>query len=316
MTENLDIVCFGSAIVDIFLQSDSFKLIEKDETTFVCKKYGEKIEVSQRVICTGGGGTNTAVSFSRQGLKAGLACRFGSDLFGQFIVNQLQREGVQSDFLVQKEEETDTSVILVGPDGGRTILVCRGDTRLEEKNIDWDKLKAKRFYITSLEGNIHLAEKIIEFGHQKAIKVSWNPGKKELQNKQKVKQLAAKVEIFNLNRTEMEELIETNIDDQSFWHQVANLNVPLTIVTNGRLGAYLLDKNEMHFMPADEVDPVDETGAGDAFGSGFVAGLIKGMDKKQAFGFAIKNAASVVQYFGAKKGLLRNSKVQNFNAQS
>ena len=56
-----------------------------------------------------------------------------------------------------------------------------------------------------------------------------------------------------------------------------------------------------------KIQPVDETGAGDAFGSGFIVGLIKGSSLTGSFNLAMANGASVVKFLGAKKGLLRNS---------
>ncbi len=303
-----DVITFGSAIVDIFLQLEDLNLVSAVKE--------EKIEVDKRTICTGGGGTNSAVSFVRQGLNCAVVGRFGDDSFGEYIVKDLEKESISTDYVVQKSEQTDISVILLGTSAGRKILISRGKTRLEISNINWKKLDSKWFYITSLEGNLDLAEKLIGFAVDKNIKVSWNPGKRELENKKKIKSLAEKVEVFNLNRQEMQNLVDLNLEDTSFWQEVNKLGANLTLVTDGKEGAYLHDRKKEYFLPAPKTEVIDATGAGDAFGSGFVAGLIKGMDKKSAFGLAMKNGSSAVQYVGAKKGLLKNSKVQNFNTQN
>ncbi len=291
-----DVITFGSAIVDVFLKS-----------SHIFKRDKEKINIDERVICAGGGGTNTAVSFVRLGLNCAAVVRLGDDLFGQLIVEELEQEKVNINFLVQKNEETDSSVILIGPNGKRIILIYRGPTRLEDKNINWDKLNAKWFYLASLEGNLDLAEKLISFANKKNIKVAWNPGKKELTRSSRVFQLANNVELFNLNREEMEELIGEKFRDKQFWEKVKKVGAKLTIVTDGRSGAYLLNEKKLLFKSTPKTIPIDETGAGDAFGSGFVAGLIKGMSLESAFDLAMKNGASVVQKIGAKAGLLKIS---------
>jgi len=311
-----DVISFGSAIVDIFLQSDNFKVVDEKEGKLVCQAYGRKIEVDKRTVCSGGGGTNTAVSFARQGLKSASVALLGADIFGQFIRSNLEKENVSCRFLVEGSEPTDTSIILIGPKGTRTIMVCRGDTRLEISHLNWGELKAKWFYITSLEGNLDLVEKLIGFADKHNMQISWNPGKKELKNRKKVRNLVSKTSVFNLNRKEMEELIGKRLGEETFWQTVRDLDAPLTVVTNGRSGAYLLYDQGLHFLPSPDTQPVDETGAGDAFGSGFVSGLIKGKGEKEAFNLAMKNGASVVQHVGAKKGLLKNPKVQNFNTQN
>jgi len=308
MSKSFDVISFGSAIVDIFLKSADFKLVEGvNGGIAICELYGAKIEIEERVVCSGGGGTNTAVSFSRLGLKSAVVARLGQDPFGQLVVNELEREGVATSLLVRREEETDISVVLIGPDGGRTILVYRGPTRLEAEDVDWSRLSGRWFYLASLEGNLDLVGKLIDFAQQKKIQVAWNPGEKELKQKEKVIQLANRVDLFNLNREEMEELTGESLKAKDFWPKVEALGSRLIIVTDGRRGAYLWSQNGLMFRPAPTSVPVDETGAGDAFGSGFVAGLIKGMSLEDAFELAMRNGASVVQKIGAKAGLLKTT---------
>lgn len=300
-----NIIAFGSAIVDIFLTSPEFKLAGTDPERFICQAYGGKIEVEKRVICSGGGGTNTAVSFSRLGLSSAAAVRMGNDLFGKIIVNELIQEGVVEEFLVKKDEQTDSSVILVGPDGGRTVLVHRGKTKLEVEDIDFSKLDTDWFYLASLEGNTDLVKKLVSFAKEKNINIAWNPGKRELEDKKFISRFASAVKVFNLNREEAESLTEKKMDRPKFWPRIKALGAEIAIVTDGRKGAYLLVDTEPHFVATPTLSPLDETGAGDAFGSAFVYGLIKEMGPKKAFDLAMKNGASVVQHIGAKKGLLR-----------
>jgi len=285
------------------LKSPLFEVKEINGKKLICQPYGEKVEVTEKLVCPGGAGTNSAVSFSRLGLHSAIVARLGKDFFGRLIVDELEKEKVATNLLAQKDQETDSSVILIGPDGDRTILVYRGTTRLEEKDVDWDKLDAGWFYLSSLEGNLDLVEKLITFSKEKAIKVAWNPGKRELDHKAKVLQLAGQVEVFNLNREEMEALIGLKVEDQGFWQKVASIAAKIILVTDGRNGAYLFQKGEPIFKPSPKLTPVDETGAGDAFGSGFVSGLINNLSLDQSFELAMKNAAAVVQELGAEKGL-------------
>jgi len=300
-----DVISFGSAIVDLLLKSPAFKIKETAGRRFICQPYGEKVEAKEMVISSGGAGTNAAVSFARLGLRSAVVARLGRDFFGRLIVNELESEGVTTDLLAQKDEETDVSVILIGPDGDRTVLVYRGPTRLEEEDFDWGRLDSQWFYLSSLEGNLDLAEKLIVFSQRKAIRVAWNPGRRELEERGRVLNLAGQVEVFNLNRKEMEELVGLKFEDQGFWSKVAEIGAKVVLVTDGRNGAYLFQRKKPLFKPAPKVEPVDETGAGDAFGSGFVAGLINNLSLDQSFELAMRNAASVVQQIGAKKGLGR-----------
>lgn len=299
-----DIITFGSAICDIFLKSSNFSPIIKDGRKWFCHGYETKLDVSEKLVVSGGGGTNTAVSFARAGLLTAAAVRLGDDLFANLIINELNNENVSTKFLVQKKEETDLSVILVDNKGGQAVLVCRGKTRLSKEDIDWRNLNAGWFYITSLEGNLSLVNDLFNFAIKTGTKLAWNPGAKELEQKKRVINLASKTEVFNLNRQEMEKLVAIKFEDKNFWRKVASIGAKMTVVTDGKHGAYLLTKEGgVIFEPAPGTKPVDETGAGDAFGSGFVTGLIKELSLKKAFSLAMANGASVVRYLGAKRGL-------------
>jgi len=302
-----DVISFGSAIVDFFISADTEQFKSVDDQGLVCLPLGEKVEIDTSFISTGGGGTNTAVSFARQGLTAGIVARLGSDPLGQVIINDLTAESVDRSLLSIKPEQTDFSIIVFLPDGKRTILVCRGDSRLTNEDIAWEKLDSGWFYVSSLEGNLDLVEEIIKFGNDKNIKIAWNPGKKELVQKDRIISLAKQVEVFNVNRAESEALFGFNLDQDDFWEKAKRLSLANLVVTDGRNGAYLLTEGEKIFLPSPDQDPVDETGAGDAFGSGFVCGLIKGLSKRAAFELAMANGASVVKFLGAKKGLLKSS---------
>ena len=61
---------------------------------------------------------------------------------------------------------------------------------------------------------------------------------------------------------------------------------------------------------------VDSTGAGDAFGSGFVAGLMLGKPIEEAVEWGKKQAASVVEHIGAKKGLLTRDQISKIKSQN
>ena len=82
------------------------------------------------------------------------------------------------------------------------------------------------------------------------------------------------------------------------------MGAKICVVTNGRDGAYITTSVQKLYSPILNVVPVDELGAGDAFGSAFTAAIIHGHDLQTALNWGIHNSASVVSYLGAQKGLL------------
>ncbi len=304
----LDVVTIGAATIDIFAKSEQFIVDGK----LLSLKYSSKNEISQSLICSGGGATNSAVSFSRLGLKSACLSLIGDDYLSKYIIDDLKKESVATNLLIKnKNDTTDFSIVLVASDGSRSILVNRGLTRLKEKYLNWNKIpKTKWFYITSLEGNLDLLEKLIGFAKENNIKIALNPGNREFSQGKKLLPLLKLVDFLLLNKTESEILTDLALDDKNFWTRLISFSKAIISVTNGRNGAFVLVDDNHFFSPIVKVKPVDETGAGDSFGSTFVSALIYGNSPEEALFWAIKNSASVVSALGAKTKLLTLSKIR------
>lgn len=311
-----DVISVGSATVDIFIQSDQF-VVKKDQKfpsgSSISVDFSSKAEIDQFLISSGGGATNSAVAFSRLGLKSVPISLVGHDLLKNYITADLKAAKISTTFLKSPaKERTDFAVILVAPNGGRTILVNRGPTCLQEKHIPWSKMKnTKWLYITSLEGNLDLLEKLIGFARENSIKISLNPGSREISQAKKLLPLLKFLDFLILNQHEAECLISQNFTQKTFFSKLQSLGPSHTAVTRGRQGAHILSSKDNYFSPIIKSKTIEETGAGDAFGSTFVAALIHHLPAPTALFWAMKNSASVVSCFGAKTGLLTLRQIKN-----
>ncbi|MEK7120503.1 MAG: PfkB family carbohydrate kinase, partial [Patescibacteria group bacterium] len=79
-------------------------------------------------------------------------------------------------------------------------------------------------------------------------------------------------------------------------------------------GAYAYDGNEFFFTPMypDPAPPIDRTGAGDSFASAIVSALVLGLPLSIALLWGPINSMSVVQYIGAREGLLTQEKIEKY----
>lgn len=309
MIQNFDVISIGSATIDIFVKSKDFIYDKK----ILGLKASSKNEISQSLICSGGGATNSSVAFSVLGLKSACISLVGVTYLNSYIFEDLQRYQVFDKFIItDKSNATDFSIILVAPDGTRSILTYRGKSSLQEKHFKWSQLKkCKWFYISSLEGNLDLLEKIIGFAKENNIKIALNPGKRELLQPKKLIPLVKLVDFLSLNQEETEMLVDTSRLDDNFFNPIHGLKIPYVTITNGRQGAYVLSQQKQYYSPAAQSKPIDETGAGDSFGAAFVASLIYQKSPQEALYWAITNSASVVSHLGAKAGLLTLKKLEN-----
>lgn len=324
-----DVMSFGSAVLDVFIKSPDLKVMQTNEVftgEALVIPYGAKCEVEELVVCSGGGGTNTAVGFARLGLKTAVVARCGWDFAGRLVRQELKKEKVNDSFLVQVEgEKTDYSTILVGPDGGRTILVYRGGTKLEREVIDFKKLNAFWFYVAGLEGNLELLVDLVAQAKKKHIKVAVNPGRRELDRREAFLKIVKDVDVLIVNREEAARLLGLTIaDEEVFKKACALLPQVLVVVTNGARGAHvcipspipsflsLVDSSKKRGILVTDgfkVKKADSTGAGDGFGSGLVTGLIKGWKLEKALKLGVSNGAAAVEKIGAKPGLIKESEI-------
>lgn len=296
-----DIISIGSAVLDVFLKSSRFPL---DKTLI-----GGKVEVDEMLIASGGGGTNTAVGFSRLGLKTACVARFGDDLLGKLLLQDLEKENFDKKFLIEKKgDDTDYSTVLVSPDGGRIILVYRGKTRIDESVFPWQILEeTKWIYIASLEGNVDLLTKVVEKAREREINVVLNPGGRELKEKDKLLAVFPKLKALILNKEEAGSF--------GFFQRPDN-GPEIVVITNGRQGTKLFSSEKNLFSESFPGPIIDETGAGDGFSSGFVAGLIKGFPLEKSLKLGMANGRSVVTKFGAKPGLLYENEIDDWLKQN
>jgi len=184
----LDVVSIGSATLDIFLKSDQFKIDRHEQGVYLCEKYEGKIEAQELVMASGGGATNSAVAFARNGFRAAPIIEMGKDPASETILSELEREGLDLSFVIQEiDEVTAVSVVLLrgnpatrsssSPNlkvedlgGGGSIVTYRGASRmLTVTDIQFDKLGMTLkpggwIYLTSVGGDMELVEKVLSWG--------------------------------------------------------------------------------------------------------------------------------------------------------
>ena len=317
-SKSFDIITIGSSTRDVFLMSNAFKIIRSPEFQTglgECLNLGSKNSVDDILFTTGGAATNCAVTFSRAGLRTASICRVGDDEAGHEVVKALKREGIETKMVqIDKEKHTAYSTLLLYKGGERTILVYRGvSNNIEAEEIPWNRLKTKWIYLSSLGGRRDLLAKIFNFAAENKIKVAWNPGGAELNFGLTV--LLAyfkKVEMLNVNREEAAKLFNLPFDNlEEILCSAKNLPMKYKVITDGIRGAYAICGGEIFYAKSYGGRPKNTTGAGDAFGSGFVTGLILKSDPMYALRLGIWNSGLVIKSMGAKAGIWKRFPVEN-----
>ena len=134
-----DIITFGSGVVDVIVDTD---LNEKGK--FMCYEVGSKILLKNLRFDIGGGGTNTAVAFSRLGLKTGWIGNIGKDNNGKEILKTIKTEKIKFLGKIKKNAVSGYSIILDSKQNNRTILTYKGiNDQLSFNEIELRKIKLK-----------------------------------------------------------------------------------------------------------------------------------------------------------------------------
>ncbi|MBR3177283.1 carbohydrate kinase family protein [Candidatus Saccharibacteria bacterium] len=308
------IVSLGSALQDIYLiDHDDFVggvipgEAKEEKEIFKKLEIGTKADIDRIMFETGGGGTNSAVTFARGGHEVAFIGNIGRDSAGEAILACLDEENIDSSYVYfAPHKKTGCSVILLDTKSGeRTILTHRGaSAKFDNLNpADLEEIKPDWMYITSLRGDMKTLEKFLKKAQELGVKVMWNPGKLEIKEGKKLLSLLKYVEVLLVNKKEAGEIVGgTNLREL-----IEKLKgyCPVVIITDGGMGAIATDGNEILRAGLYEDCVVkDTTGAGDSFGSGFLSAYAAGKSFEKALIFASANSTSVVGRLGAKPGIL------------
>lgn len=302
------ILSIGAAVQDVFLShSDEFKPVSDKSVheQFMKLELGAKADVNNIEFSTGGGATNASVTFARQGLRASFMGTIGHDPAGHAVLDDLDTEGVDtSGVSYSTKYNTGYSVLLLAPTGERTILTYRGaSTHYDTKNFDLSSSDADWLYVSSMAGSMDTLHAIFEQAKKLGIKIFFNPGKGELRQLAKLKSLLEDVDVLSVNREEMAQIVEGSDSEELARHALHF--VPVAIVSDGPNGVTATDgKTVVRGGMYEDVRVIDRTGAGDAFGSGFLSQWAQGKSLRESIVFASANSTSVVTKIGAKKGIL------------
>ncbi len=313
-----DIITFGSATRDVFLRlkKESYQILKKKEFPTgkgLCFSLSSKIEIEDLIMSSGGGGTNSAATFASQGFKTAFCGKVGKDKIGEAIIKELKKFKVSTVFIKKdKKLPTAYSVILSSPQGTRTILVYRAACHfMKFKEIPWKELKAKWFYIAPLSDSLaKLFGPLVKFAKENGIKIAANLGNSQINLGQEIlKPILSKIDIIILNQEEASLLTKIPFQKEKKIFQKLNKLIPgIVLMTKAKKGAVVSDGKYIWKAGTRSLKIIEKTGAGDAFGAGFVTGFIKKNNIAYAIQLATANAFFCIQKIGAKNGLLKKGR--------
>ena len=298
MPKSFDICCVGHMCTDVLVKpADAFP----DKGTLLL--------LDTAHLKTGGCGMNTAIGLKKLGGKVAMLGKVGKDGFGAFMRDTLVDHGVDITGLIMEEGGmTSVSVVLLGSDGERSILHCLGTNQsLCYENVNLTLVSDARvlfiggtFLMPSFDGMD--AAKLLAYARKKgcitAMDTAWDSTGRWLGV---IEPCLAYLDWFMPSVEEAAKI--TGLSDPAEMAKfLKTRGVRNVVIKLGSVGCYV-DANETFSLPSFDVDCIDTAGAGDAWCSGFLTGIVRGMGVRDAAEFGNAAGALCVTAIGTTDGL-------------
>ncbi len=298
-----EVITMGSALRDVFLSTEI-----KEKNKMICFPTDEKILVKDINFSVGGGGINSSFAFKKLGINVGFIGKIGDDENGNEILKKIKEEKINFIGNISKKYNTGYSVIIDSIQRTKALLTYKGaNENLNYSEINFEKLKTNWFYFATMIGkSFETQEKLSYFAEKNGIKLVYNPSSYQTSKGIKpIEKILKRTEILILNKEEAKMLIKNG----DLIKELLKTGPRIVCITDGERECKVCDGGFIYSARPHKVKVVERTGAGDAFGAGFISGLIKSSNIETAIQYGILNGESVVQYIGARNGLLTEKEI-------
>ncbi|MEX1997200.1 MAG: carbohydrate kinase family protein [Candidatus Andersenbacteria bacterium] len=309
-----DVVAVGDTTQDVFLQmSDASLQCDIDgKNCRLCFDYAEKIAVDKKTdVPAVGNAANHAIGAARLGLRAALYTIVGDDVQGHVAADVLKENHVDTRYVEFDTVHGTNFSAVINFKAERTIFVYH-----EPRTYQLPTLEPTTWiYLTSAsgEGVVKLHADIVTYLEEHPeVKLAFNPGTHQMNlGRELLLPLFKRAQMLFLNREESARVLGIATRDiKTLAQGFHEIGVPLMIITDGPDGSYVSDGTHIWFLKIFRGPVVERTGCGDAYGSGFLSGIVKGKSVPEAMLWGNANSTSVVAHIGAREGLLAEPRLQ------
>ena len=254
----------------------------------------------------GGSAPNTLLACAGLGVSALIAGKIGQDKFGAIYTQQVKEFGAISG-LVQGNGPTGSSIVLVTPDGERTMNTHLGMCRdFSKDDIDVNQLAAANFfyftgYMWDTESQKSAIMSAISIAKSNNIKIVFDVADPFVVNRNKdefLSMIQRDVDLVFANQSELAILFKTD-DYKNSADQLGGI-VEMAGIKLGKKGSLVVNNREQSILPPRTITAIDSTGAGDMYAAGFLSALSNGYDCYRAGEVGGYLAEEIIQRLGAQ----------------
>ncbi len=315
MTERLDVVGIGNAMVDAIIPSSKSEIekhqINRDSMNLIDEELKNNLHKQYTIKEMVGGGSlgNSMFGITSFGGNGSFIGKIKNDEVGIFLQKDMVREGLQFPLgFTSPDISTGCCTIFVEDDGTRTMCTFLGaGTLIGPEDIHREHIISHK--IAYLEGYLWDNENAKQ-AMKKMVKICKD-------DNQKIAFTLSDLFCVDRHRDSFKELIENNVDilfanedeiksqcqSTSFENAIeyAKSLSKIVIITRAANGSVIVEKDKVIEINPIQVDKVvDTTGAGDLYASGFLYGIAKNKDLTTCGQYASIAAAEIISHYGAR----------------
>jgi len=301
------LIIYGDALVEISA------LVEK------LPEHGQDSIAKLITLKPGGSASNCAVVASKLGARVKFISMVGNDFYGNMVIDDLISQDVDLSSIKVVEGDTATVIVMIDNTGERTMISYRGVAEVEPYgsvsdiifkpgdilHVSGYNFQSKFSKATSLE--------LIELAKQQQVKISLDPSYNfaNLSNSE-YSEVLSSLDYFFPNQ--IEALVASKSDcifeAMSTFHKKG---VDTVLLKMGANGCYYSNSREREKIDAYVIpDPIDTTGAGDAFAGGFLAATLKNLSHIEAMKIGAAAASIIVNVIGGHSASLDTGRLSEF----
>lgn len=245
----------------------------------------------------GGSAANTVFALSKMGFQTGYIGKVGTDSEGDFLLQRLEdvdtsrvrRGGLSGSCLILLDQTRDRFIFLFSN--------CNDDLREEEIDIPYLS-NAHYLHMSSFSGPLPFKAQLeAARALSKSVCISFDPG--ELYARRGIEKLSPLLEHCKILFVTEEEIeMMTKMDYRAGAAILLKTGPELVVCKRGPFGSHVFKASIDFDVPAEEVDVVDSTGAGDVYDAGFLAGLLLRFPLERCALLATRAAAKSITGYG------------------
>ena len=251
-------------------------------------------------VAPGGAGGNTAAWLAKQDVDVSLIARVGNDEAGRTAATELTAAGVHCRFAIDPDLPTCCVVVLVAPDGDRTMLADRGANKaFSPADVQLPTVQGRAHlhlsgYVLLDDGSRPAGLEALE----KAKAAGWTTSV-DPQAANHIPSVGAETFLSWVRGVDL--LLPNDAELSALGGIEAALDVVgALVVTHGRHGASWYSADARITVPAPQVHETDSTGAGDAFNAGLLASWLAGADPLDALQAGVLAGTAAAAHVGAR----------------